>query len=127
MHRSIKKTAKAFTLLEVLLSMAILAALMAAVGLAFDASAKNYTQNEAMFKAMSNARQSLIRVTTDIRTSAFVDTIGGTYDIDNKMCSKSSSPGTALQNEWCLSLAHLHSQTRLTEVEQTSLLPQLLP
>ena len=58
------------------LSLAIFGMLMAAVGLAFNASAVNYSQNETMFKAMNTARQALLRITTEIRTAQSVALIG---------------------------------------------------
>ncbi|MHC5061225.1 MAG: prepilin-type N-terminal cleavage/methylation domain-containing protein [Planctomycetota bacterium] len=82
-----------FTLVEMLLSMAILAMIMAAVGVAFNASAVNYSQNEAMFKAMNTARQALLRITTEIRTAQSVALIGAGAgnDPDNQQCSMITS------------------------------------
>ncbi len=76
-----------FTLVEVLLSLAILGMLLAAVAMAFNASAINYSENEAMFKAMNTARQALLRITTEIRTAQSVALIGGGDDPDNTQCS----------------------------------------
>ncbi len=59
----------AFTLMEVLISMTILAVLMTAVAVAFDASMKNYKDNEALAKQMNIARAALLRMTNDIRTA----------------------------------------------------------
>lgn len=58
-----------FTLAEVLISMAILAVLLTAVAAAFDASMKNYKDNEAISKTMNTARAALLRITNDIRTA----------------------------------------------------------
>ncbi len=58
-----------FTLVETLIAMALLAMLMAAVGVAVHASAVNYKANENIFKAMSTARQAMTRITTDLRTA----------------------------------------------------------
>jgi prepilin-type N-terminal cleavage/methylation domain-containing protein len=58
-----------FTLAEVLISMAILAVLLTAVAAAFDASMKNYKDNEAISKTMNAARAALLRITNDIRTA----------------------------------------------------------
>ena len=71
------KSNAGFTLVEVLLSLAIMGMLLAAVALAFNASAVNYNENEAMFKAMNTARQALLRITTEIRTAQSVALIGG--------------------------------------------------
>ncbi len=85
-----------FTLVEVLLSLAILGMLMAAVALAFNASAINYSENEAMFKAMNTARQALLRITTEIRTAQSVALIGtgsGDDPLDYSQCSMITSGG----------------------------------
>ena len=58
-----------FTLVEILIAVALLAMLMAAVGVAVHASAMNYKANEDIFKAMSTARQAMTRITTDLRTA----------------------------------------------------------
>jgi hypothetical protein len=60
--------------------------LLAAVALAFNASAVNYSENEAMFKAMNTARQALLRITTEIRTAQSVALMPG-GDPDNSQCS----------------------------------------
>ena len=84
------KSNTGFTLVEVLLSLAILGMLLAAVALAFNASAINYSENEAMFKAMNTARQALLRITTEIRTAQSVALIGagaGDDPCDQTQCS----------------------------------------
>ena len=58
-----------FTLVEILISLALLAMLMAAVGVAVHASAMNYKANENIFKAMNTARQAMTRITCDLRTA----------------------------------------------------------
>jgi prepilin-type N-terminal cleavage/methylation domain-containing protein len=62
-----------FTLVELLLALAITAILLTAVALAFNASVINYRENEDIFKAINNARQSLFRITSQLRTAAWVD------------------------------------------------------
>jgi prepilin-type N-terminal cleavage/methylation domain-containing protein len=62
-----------FTLVELLLALAISAILLAAVGAAFNASAVNYRENEEIFKTINNARQALFRMTTQLRTADAVD------------------------------------------------------
>lgn len=76
-----------FTLMEVLLSMTILAVLMTAVAVAFDASMKNYKDNESMAKQINAARAALLRITNDIRTARGVAVIGTGGDPDNSQCS----------------------------------------
>ena len=84
-----KKAGRAFTLLEMLLSLVILAMLLSAAALAINASANNYTANESIFKAMNTARQSLLRITNDLRSATAVALIGAGAgeDPDNKQCS----------------------------------------
>ena len=61
-----------FTLVETLIAMALLAMIMAAVGVAVHASALNYKANESIFTAMNTARQAMMRITTDLRTAVAV-------------------------------------------------------
>ena len=70
------KTKKGFTIVELLLSMAILAMLMTAVAFAFDASVKNYEANQGIYKTLNTARQALLRITNDLRTAQAVQLIG---------------------------------------------------
>ncbi len=62
-----------FTVVELLISLAIAAILLASIAVAINASAINYTENEEMFKTMNSARQALFRMTTQIRTADAVD------------------------------------------------------
>jgi prepilin-type N-terminal cleavage/methylation domain-containing protein len=71
-----------FTLVEVILSMTILAVLMTAVAVAFDASMKNYKDNEGLAKQINTARAALLRITNDIRTAR-----GIVADLDTTQCS----------------------------------------
>ena len=82
-----------FTIIEVMMAMVILAILMAAVGLAFDASVKNFQANEGIYKTTNTARQSLLRITNDLRTAQAVALIGS-GDPDNSQCSIVLSDGT---------------------------------
>lgn len=67
------KSAHGFTIVELLMSLVIMAMLMATVALAFNASVINYTTNKDMYRAMNTARQSLLRITSDIRTAVNVN------------------------------------------------------
>ena len=58
-----------FTIVELLLALAISAMLLVAVAVAFNASATNYRENEEIFRTINTARQALSRITSDIRTS----------------------------------------------------------
>ena len=61
-----------FTIVELLLALAITALLLTAAAVAFDASLTNYQENENIFKAINNARQALCRITNQLR-SGIVD------------------------------------------------------
>jgi len=62
-----------FTVAELLIALAISAMLLVAVATAFNASATNYQENEAIFKTINNARQALFRMTSQLRTASAVD------------------------------------------------------
>lgn len=62
----------AFTLVELLISLAITAMLLAAVAVAFNASVINYRENEEIYKAINGARQALFRITSQLRTATYV-------------------------------------------------------
>jgi len=68
-----KNTPAGFTLVEILMALAITAALLAAVAVAFNASVMNYDENEDIFKAVNSARQAVSRITTQLRTAQAVD------------------------------------------------------
>jgi len=58
-----------FTIVELLIALAISAILLAAVAVAFNASIVNYQENEQIFKTINNARQALFRMTSQLRTA----------------------------------------------------------
>ena len=62
-----------FTIVELLLALAISAMLLAAVAVAFNASAINYQENEDIFNTINAARQALLRMTSQLRTATAVD------------------------------------------------------
>jgi prepilin-type N-terminal cleavage/methylation domain-containing protein len=62
-----------FTIVELLISLAIASMLLASIAVAFNASIINYQENEDMFKAINSARQALIRITSHIRTADAAD------------------------------------------------------
>ncbi len=80
---------KGFTLVEVLISVAILAMLAAAVAVAMEASINSYQENEDISKAMNTARQALFRMISQIRTAQAVNTA----DPSNQ-CSLITDDGT---------------------------------
>ena len=62
-----------FTIVELLVALAIASMLLAAVAVAFNASIINYTQNENIFKAINSARQATFRMISQLRTADAVD------------------------------------------------------
>lgn len=62
-----------FTVVELLLALAISAILLTAVTVAFNASVVNYRENEEIFRTINNARQALFRMTSQLRTADAVD------------------------------------------------------
>ncbi len=62
-----------FSIAELLIALAIAGMLLAAVSVAINASAKNYQENEDIFKAINGARQALFRITSQLRTANAVD------------------------------------------------------
>jgi len=63
----------AFTIVECLIGLAISAVLLTAVAAAFNASVVSYRENEGMYWSMNNARQALVRMTSEIRTAGYHD------------------------------------------------------
>ena len=62
-----------FTIVELLLALAVTGLLLAAVAVAFNASIINYRENEDIFKTTNSARQALLRITTQLRMATAVD------------------------------------------------------
>ena len=62
-----------FTIVELLLALAIASILLAAIATAFNASIINYRENEDIFKAINSARGALLRITSQLRTADAVD------------------------------------------------------
>jgi prepilin-type N-terminal cleavage/methylation domain-containing protein len=67
------KFADGFTIAEVLIALAVVSILLAAVAVAFNASAINYRENNDIFNAVNRARQALFRMTTQLRTADAVN------------------------------------------------------
>lgn len=64
---------RGFTIVELLIGLAITAMLLTALGAAFSASLTNYSENEHMFWTINSARQALTRMTSEIRTAGYFD------------------------------------------------------
>lgn len=82
-----KSKPNAFTIIEMLMALTIMAMLLTAVAFAFDASIKNYHANQGIYKTLNTARQALLRITNDLRTAQAVQVIGAGGDPDNSQCS----------------------------------------
>jgi prepilin-type N-terminal cleavage/methylation domain-containing protein len=67
------KNKTGFSMIELLLVLAITGILLAAVAVAFNASIINYRENENIFRTINSARQALFRITTQLRTASAVD------------------------------------------------------
>ena len=67
------KRNSAFTIAELLLTLALLGVLLAGLAVAIDASMLSYRENEKIATATQAARVILNRMTTEIRTAAAVD------------------------------------------------------
>jgi prepilin-type N-terminal cleavage/methylation domain-containing protein len=68
-----KHRGRGFTLVEILIALAITAMLLTAVAVAFNASVINYTENESIYKTVNSARQALFRMTSQLRTATAAD------------------------------------------------------
>lgn len=77
-----------FGIVELLIAMAITSMLLVAVAVAFHASMMSYRENEDLFIAVNRARQSLFRITTQLRTGYWVDP-----NAPNNECSFFTSGG----------------------------------
>ncbi|MFZ9024897.1 MAG: PulJ/GspJ family protein, partial [Anaerohalosphaeraceae bacterium] len=82
MKTPVSKKQVGFTMVEVLISLTILATLMAAVAFAFDAAVTNYQANKGIYETVNRGRQALLRMTNDLRTAQAVAFIGATVNDD---------------------------------------------
>jgi prepilin-type N-terminal cleavage/methylation domain-containing protein len=74
-----------FTIVEVMVSLVILAILTTAVAFTFDAAVTNYQANQGIYETVNRSRQALMRITNDLRTASAVALIG--EDPDNSQVS----------------------------------------
>jgi prepilin-type N-terminal cleavage/methylation domain-containing protein len=84
-----------FTIAELLLALAIAGILLAAIAVAFNASAVNYQENEDIFKTINGARQALYRMTSQLRTADAVDP-----NSPNNQCSFFTASGEDITYEF---------------------------
>jgi len=80
---------KGFSLAELLVALAVSCVLMAAIAVAFNASAVNYRENEDLFAMVNMTRQVLNRITHDIRTATAVS-----VSEPSNQCSMITSQGS---------------------------------
>ena len=73
------KIVRGFSIVEMLLALAMTALLLVAVAVAFNSSVMNYQENENIFKAVNSARQAMFRITTQVRTANAVDPSSCTF------------------------------------------------
>jgi prepilin-type N-terminal cleavage/methylation domain-containing protein len=66
------RSTSGFTIVEVLIVLAILAALTTAIGFAIDASLKSFAVNVGHAEAVERARSASLRITADLRTATDV-------------------------------------------------------
>lgn len=66
------RSTSGFTIVEVLIVLAILAALMTAIGFAIDASLKSFAVNVGHAEAVERARSASLRITADLRAATDV-------------------------------------------------------
>lgn len=105
-----------FTLVEVMLSLIIMGIMLAAAAVAIHAAALNFTVNEDLTRAMNTARQSLLRITTDLRTAQFVGVLG-IDDPDNSQCSMITSGGDDITYRYDSGNSTLYLVENLTGTE----------
>jgi prepilin-type N-terminal cleavage/methylation domain-containing protein len=67
-----KKNKGGFTIAEMLVALAVMALLLTAVAVAFNASAINYNENKDMFNVVNMGRQAMMRMTSQLRTAIAV-------------------------------------------------------
>lgn len=77
-----------FTIVELLISLVILALLMTAIGYAFDASVDSFNSNNNTYTSLNSARQLLNRITFELRNAQAVAT-----DIATDQCSLITNDG----------------------------------
>lgn len=96
---------RGFTLVECLIGLAISAILLTAVAAAFNASAVSYRENEDMFWTINNARQAMVRMTTQLRTAGYAED-GVTYAVafqtaPSNRCVFYTPAGELMRYEYC--------------------------
>jgi len=68
-----RNKALGFSIIELLIALAMAGLLLTAVAVAFDASANSSRENQELFKIVSPTRAALFRITSQLRTAVAVD------------------------------------------------------
>jgi prepilin-type N-terminal cleavage/methylation domain-containing protein len=84
-----KNSKKAFTIVEILLALAVGAMLITAITIAFNAAALNYRDNQAIAESVNTSRQFLYKITEQLRTADI-------NSISNNVCNFTASDGQEL-------------------------------
>jgi prepilin-type N-terminal cleavage/methylation domain-containing protein len=71
------KHCQGFTLVELLMALAISSLLLGGLGMAFSASMMSYTVNKDTYEGLNNARLALARMVSELRTGYLVDPDAG--------------------------------------------------
>jgi prepilin-type N-terminal cleavage/methylation domain-containing protein len=71
------KHCQGFTLVELLMALAISSLLLSGLGMAFNASMMSYTVNKDTYEGLNNARLALARMVSELRTGYLVDPDAG--------------------------------------------------
>ncbi len=99
-----KRREAGFTIVELLLALAIGSMLLAAIAVAFNASIINYRENEDIFKTINSARQALFRITSQLRTAGYEVSPGVWGGVDpnapDNECSFFTSAGEDITYEF---------------------------
>ena len=67
------KNINGFTVAELLIAMAIMAIILSATAVAFNAAVVNYRENQDLFNSVNTARQAMDRITAQLRTADAVE------------------------------------------------------
>jgi prepilin-type N-terminal cleavage/methylation domain-containing protein len=111
------KLKSAFTLVELLICLAIVGIVLTAVAIAFDACVANYEANKDISDSVIKANQALSRITADLRCAADVDT----NSEPNNQCAMHTAEGNDItylfnQNEGKLYLVDNDTSTSTSHI-----------
>ena len=120
--QSRRKLVWGFTLVELLICLAIVGIVLTAVAIAFDACVANYEANKGISDSVIKANQALSRITADLRCAADVDT----NSEPNNQCAMHTAEGNDItylfnQNEGKLYLVDNDTSTSHILCENVSL------